>query len=378
VAAYKVIQDIEAEDKLLGPLTFRQFVYAGFCAGFLFLVWLVGTNGALFLTPIFLLPAVLAGFFAFPWGRDQPTEVWALAKVRFMIKPRKRVWDQSGVKELVTITAPKRVQRNLTKGLSQREVKSRLSALANTLDSHGWVIRQTMPAGVSTGFTGTGVSANSDPDRLVSASAFQQPGVEEVTPAEDMLDEQNNPNAQRVSNMINASSKQRRQKVMEELSKPQKQSDSTPAKNNWFLDQPTGNGNIPDNMVTFNTQVVTPGFGNRGGINAASQPPQSPQLNEEQLVKELDALKEASPMKSYYEHMRTILPLEEQKKQEAARAAKARTQALTQAKETAKQKVQTPPTSPKRAAAMHELASNNDWSVATLAREANEVVIKLH
>ena len=28
MATYKVIQDIEAEDKLLGPLTLRQFIYA--------------------------------------------------------------------------------------------------------------------------------------------------------------------------------------------------------------------------------------------------------------------------------------------------------------------------------------------------------------
>ena len=28
MAQYKVIQDIEAEDKLLGPLTLRQFIYA--------------------------------------------------------------------------------------------------------------------------------------------------------------------------------------------------------------------------------------------------------------------------------------------------------------------------------------------------------------
>ena len=30
MATYKVIQDIEAEDKLIGPLTLRQFIYAGY------------------------------------------------------------------------------------------------------------------------------------------------------------------------------------------------------------------------------------------------------------------------------------------------------------------------------------------------------------
>ena len=32
MATYKVIQDIEAEDKLVGPLTLKQFIYAGISA----------------------------------------------------------------------------------------------------------------------------------------------------------------------------------------------------------------------------------------------------------------------------------------------------------------------------------------------------------
>jgi len=32
MATYKVIQDIEAEDKLVGPLTLRQFIYAAIAA----------------------------------------------------------------------------------------------------------------------------------------------------------------------------------------------------------------------------------------------------------------------------------------------------------------------------------------------------------
>lgn len=373
MAAYKVIQDIEAEDKLLGPLTFRQFVYAGICAGFLFLVWFTASRGAIFLTPIFLPPALLAGFLAFPWKRDQPTEIWALAKVRFIIKPRKRIWDQSGVKELVTITAPKHIQQNITKGLSQREVKSRLNALAGTLDSHGWIIKQ---AGVGA-FATASAGASSDPDRLISASAFQAPATEDVTAAEDMFDEQNNKSAQRLSNLVNASSKERRQKVIEELNNPQKQTQRTPEKNNWFLNQPGGGSSIPDDMVTFNTQVVTPSADDnaQGPTTAQSQ---LPQMNEEQIVKELEARKEESPMKSYYEHMHKVLPIDEQKKQ-AAVEAKARAKAEAEARDrAAKQKAQQETANPQRQAAVRQLATNNDLSVATLAREANEVVIKLH
>ena len=109
MATYKVIQDVEAEDKLVGPLSLRQFIYAGIAALCIYLTVLSTTKHAGFMAIFFVPIALFTGFFAFPWGRDQPTEIWALAKIRFMLKPRKRIWDQTGVKELVTITVPKTV-----------------------------------------------------------------------------------------------------------------------------------------------------------------------------------------------------------------------------------------------------------------------------
>src|SRR5487761_512815 len=141
MATYKVLQDIEAEDKILGPLTLRQFIYALACAAFLYICFISLSQHATYLLAIFLPPALFTGFFAYPFGRDQPTEVWALAKIRFLFLPRQRIWDQSGVKELVTITVPKKVERILTNGLSETEVQSRLQALANTIDSRGWAIK---------------------------------------------------------------------------------------------------------------------------------------------------------------------------------------------------------------------------------------------
>ncbi|MGH7193938.1 MAG: PrgI family protein, partial [Candidatus Saccharimonadales bacterium] len=102
MATYKLIQDIEAEDHILGPLTLRQFIFAMLAAFCLYICFIAVTKHFPVLLAIFLPPALFFTFFAFPWGRDQPTEVWALAKLRFFFKPRKRIWNQSGLKELVT------------------------------------------------------------------------------------------------------------------------------------------------------------------------------------------------------------------------------------------------------------------------------------
>src|SRR5882757_7957575 len=109
MSTYKVIQDIEAEDHILGPLSLRQFIFGLIAAFCFYFCYLVISKHIGFLVALFLPPGIFAAFFAIPFGGDQPTEIWALAKIRFWFKPRKRIWDQTGVKELVSVTAPKKV-----------------------------------------------------------------------------------------------------------------------------------------------------------------------------------------------------------------------------------------------------------------------------
>ncbi|HVX56501.1 MAG TPA: PrgI family protein, partial [Candidatus Saccharimonadales bacterium] len=113
MATYKLIQDIEAEDHILGPLTLRQFIFALIAAFCFYVCFISVAKHVPFFLLFFLPPGLFCAFFAFPWGGDQPTETWALAKLRFWFKPRRRVWNQSGLKELVTINVPKKVERVL-------------------------------------------------------------------------------------------------------------------------------------------------------------------------------------------------------------------------------------------------------------------------
>jgi len=394
MAAYKVIQDIEAEDKILGPLTLRQFIYAGISAFFLYLTYYVFSKGATFLVAFFLPVALVVGFFAFPWGRDQPTEVWALAKIRFMLKPRRRIWDQSAVKELVTVTAPKKEGPSYaTKNLSQVEVKSRLFALADTLDSRGWAVKN---ASVNLYGQPSLLAGEPDSDRLVGMSTLPQQPLQavDVRAADDILDEQNNPVAQHVNSMIEASARAHRQKIVDSLNQPSGQAAPAAngsANNYWFLNQPAQPTSVPDDMVTFNTQVVTPGMSESDltvGVPAVPSP------TEENLVRELQS-KQQGTMTSYYGHLHTIQPLSQAHPQPAVSqptpmpmpaqpvyaqpAAAVPTIAQPQPPQMA-----APQVTPAQQTAILQLANNDDLNVATIAREAqrsgpqDEVVIKLH
>lgn len=377
MATYKVLQDIEAEDKLLGPLTFRQFIYAGVCIFLLYLAFLTINNGFGLIAPVFVLPAFLFGFLAFPWRGEQPTEVWALAKVRFYIKPRKRIWNQSGIKELVTVTAPRQVEHDYTNGLSQNEVRSRLKALASTIDSRGWAIKN-----VNASMYGqAGLLNGSDTsDRLIGIGSLPQPVATDTQGTEDMLDLQNNRVAQQFDSMMAASAKAHRAEIEKRLQEntpppvpppptPQPlQQPQQPANDYWFLNQPTqGVSTVPQDTVTFNTQVVAPGSSASTLPVAAA----NPTPDEEQFIKRLKNEPAFSP--NMHGHLHVIQPLSVQ-------------QAAQQVKpQTAQQPTPAPKVTQTPDPAIVDLARNDDLNVATIAREAqkrkeppDEVVISLH
>jgi len=237
MATYKVIQDIEAEDKLLGPLSLRQFIYALIAVACLWFAFQMYTRGVPFLMPVFILPALFAAFFAVPWSKTQPTEIWALAKIRFFFKPRKRIWDQSGVKELVTITAPKKVEKHLTDGLNQGEVSSRLEALASTLDSRGWAVKN-----VNVNLAGQAPNNVMTSDRLLDVTNMPQevPNYT-VTAADDILDELNNPVAQQFESMIETQTRNHRAQIMQHMQQAaagqSPQQAPQPTNDYWFMNQ---------------------------------------------------------------------------------------------------------------------------------------------
>ena len=222
MAVYKVIQDIEAEDKLVGPLTLKGFIYA-LIAGFLAFInfkLVISTELGYFRWPlllIFALPMLLFGVLASPLGREQPTEVWLLSRVRFFLKPKRRIWDQSGINKLVTITAPKKIEQARTKGLSQSEVKSRLKTLAMTMDTRGWAVKNvSVNLSHVPGYLEAEEAGESD--RLIGVSNLPQAApAADVRPVDDILDEQNNPTARHFWDLLRIKDVERKQKNTERM-----------------------------------------------------------------------------------------------------------------------------------------------------------------
>ena len=214
MATYKVIQDIEAEDKFLGPLTLKQFIFGAGAIFFGYLSFFAIVKGAAFLTVFFIPPALLGAFLAIPWSSDQPTEVWVLAKLRFKFKPKARIWDQAGLEELVTITAPKKIEKHLTNGLDPTEVQSRLKALAETIDSRGWAVKNATLGDTTYNLQ---APAPQTSQRLIDLSTLPREVPEvDLNQYQDVLDEDTTV-SENFQNMIQSSADDRRQQSLDKM-----------------------------------------------------------------------------------------------------------------------------------------------------------------
>ncbi|MCL2280471.1 PrgI family protein [Candidatus Saccharibacteria bacterium] len=140
MAEHKVPQDVEAEDKLLGPLSFRQFIYAMIALAGVALAYFMAVN----ITPLLVivpLPIIIVfGILAIP-RKGQPMEIYIGALIHFYLYPTKRIWNSDGQESLVEITNPTIDTTPLTKDISSAEATQRLSFLADVVDTQGWSTR---------------------------------------------------------------------------------------------------------------------------------------------------------------------------------------------------------------------------------------------
>ena len=198
MATYKVPQDVEAEDKLLGPFSMRQFIYLIIATMGIVIAW--GLAQIFIGFAVIPVPVIaLFGILALPLRKDQPMEIYLAAIISFYRKPHKRIWESDGIESLVEITAPKTIEVQLTKDISQNEAEERFGYLAEIVDSQGWAVR------------GQGVQA---PNNALTTDAYYA-----AQQAQDIL-EQGSVVAQSFDQMISQSDTKRREEMIASMHNP--------------------------------------------------------------------------------------------------------------------------------------------------------------
>ena len=389
MATYKVLQDIEAEDKLILWLTPRQSIYAAIVIVSMVLAFVMAKVSILLVIP-WVFPIVAFGFLAAPLGRDQPNDIWLAAQIRFYIKNRKRIWDQSGMQELVHITAPKKAEKFYTDGLSQTEVKSRLRALAGTIDSRGWAVKN-VTVNLS---AGPGYMNDQGDDRLVAFNELpQEVPVIEVSAADDILDPMSNMIAQRFDTEIKKQEIEHREhlrSIMQQAAPP-KQQTGQPADDYYFLrDQQVTSPIDPatgGQLATFSAQVVGPGQANQPTSflddNTATATTADPDA--QALLDKLHKDKAVADVIAHTSHEKRLktaeeVAIEERAKALAIQAQRAKEQEEARAKEEARRRQTEADERRKRTemraqktapdAIIKELSSDTGLNIATLSAMA--------
>ncbi|MCA9328601.1 PrgI family protein [Candidatus Saccharibacteria bacterium] len=396
MAGYKVPQDVEAEDKFLGPLTFKQFLFAGGAAISGYILFIFATKsiwiGVALLLPVFAFFAILA----FPWSKDQPTEIWLAARIRFFLVPRRRIWDQTGIKDLVEVTVPKREEKVYSDGLSHDQVYSRVNALASVVDTRGWAVKN--------------IAAYTDEeqsDRLVTATERTPDENDQILASTvDVMDD-HYAIADQFSTLIQQSEQKHKQDTLNMIEQArhataqQKTDDDIPLptvaeaheskkkhgdkekrvnpQDLWFLNEPEKPRD--PNLASFqNNTVVGPGTKEAPTMGMGIPQPAIKEEDEAKLLEKVHSKQAQEAAMKQHTHLKTIQPLsavqDDGQSSSQAQDDPASDKAISDPAGTS-----TTPVDP----AILALSGNDDLNVETLARQAKkdmpdegEVVISLH
>ncbi|MDP3004146.1 MAG: PrgI family protein [Candidatus Azambacteria bacterium] len=130
---YQVPQFIELEDRIIGPLTLKQFLYLAFAGALLFVFWFLF---AFYIWIIIALPiAALAATFAFLKINDRPFIYFFLAFIKYFTKPKLYIFSGTTGKEMPKKPAPEE-KTEAPQSQEKKLTASKLKELALSLDTN--------------------------------------------------------------------------------------------------------------------------------------------------------------------------------------------------------------------------------------------------
>ena len=134
---FKVPQNIDLEDKIIGPLTLIQFVYLMAGGMIIYIAYSTLSTG------LFLVIAIPVGLISlaltFLKVQDQPFSHFVSSLALYVVKPRKRVWrklpEMETSESIIKNDAAKKDEKKIYKGKTISQTN--LEELSYVLDTRG-------------------------------------------------------------------------------------------------------------------------------------------------------------------------------------------------------------------------------------------------
>lgn len=139
MSQYKVPQNVQREDTIIGPLTLKQLIIVGIGGGIAYATY-IGLARTYFievwLPPVSII-TIITILFAFVKVHDLPFHIYLASLIEYKILPRKRIWIQGTGTPFISMLE----KLNQTKQTKQTEEKQKsektIKELSTILDSHG-------------------------------------------------------------------------------------------------------------------------------------------------------------------------------------------------------------------------------------------------
>lgn len=135
---YKVPQDVQREDTIIGPVTIRQLIILGIGGGITYAIYV--SLAKTYFLEVWLFPVVLTGGLtlavAFLKIHSLPFHEFLMNFIEYHILPRNRFWIQGTGTPFIPPFEEKKEQKPVAQAAITKPQKS-LSELTKVLDTHG-------------------------------------------------------------------------------------------------------------------------------------------------------------------------------------------------------------------------------------------------
>ena len=180
MAQFKVPQNLDIEDKIIGPFTLKQFLYLLGGVIICYFLYVVLAPHGLFTVALADVPvAALTVALVFVKINERPFIYFLMSFVIFLSRPQELLWARfPGQEDIKVVTGEKAtVRRKEVKKIAQGDegVKSRLQQLSMIVDARGWA------AGEATGEELSGRVISSPSEKMeIKITLPQETELEDV------------------------------------------------------------------------------------------------------------------------------------------------------------------------------------------------------
>lgn len=136
---YKVPQDVQREDTIIGPITIRQLIILGIGGGITYAIYV--SLAKTYFLEVWLLPVIFTGSltlaFAFLKIHSLEFHEFLMNFIEYHMLPRNRFWIQGTGYAFVPPFEEKKDKKAVTKQKTETKPQKSLSELTKVLDTHG-------------------------------------------------------------------------------------------------------------------------------------------------------------------------------------------------------------------------------------------------